>query len=280
MTEEKKTDSVLDTWTLIKIFYLSSTLLPHFTTYPRFYGTGFAAAVLPAIKKLYKNKPEEIIDAMQAYGEAYYLAEPMTSCAVTAIVLRMEEERAEGKPISRSMINNFKTGVMGGLTGFGDTIFTSTLRPLAMAVFTPMAIAGNIMGPLGFLLFKSFCRYAWGIFMFTTCYKLGKNALGSIMKQGSGLMAKLTEGVTILSMMVMGAMVSKYVSPTVALSVTVGETTTSIQSFLNSALPGILPLGTVFLTYWLMNKKNFNVIKIILMFLVICVIGSLSGVFA
>jgi mannose/fructose/N-acetylgalactosamine-specific phosphotransferase system component IID len=143
-----------------------------------------------------------------------------------------------------------------------------------------MAIAGNIMGPIGFILFKSICRYAWGIFMFTTCYKLGKSALGSIMKQGSGIMGKLTEGVTILSMMVMGAMVSKYVTPKIALSYTVGETVTSVQTFLDSALPGILPLGTVWLTYWLMNKKGFSVIKIILMFLVVCVIGSLIGVFA
>lgn len=280
MSEEKKTRSLLDKWTLFKVFYLTTTFLPHFTTYPRFYGTGFAASILPAIKKLYKDRPEEIIDAMQTYGEAYYLAEPMTCSSVTAIVLRMEEERAEGKDIPRSTMNNFKTGVMGGLTGFGDTIFTSTLRPLAMAIFTPMAIAGNIMGPLGFLLFKTACRYGVGVFMFTTCYKLGKSALGSVMKQGSGIMGKLTEGVTILSMMVMGAMVSKYVKPTIALSYTAGENVTSLQTFLDSALPGILPLGTVFLTYWLMNKKNLSVIKIILMFLVISIVGSLVGVFA
>lgn len=278
--ETKQVPAVeLDKWTLFKVFYLSSTLMPHFTTYPRYYGVGFAAGILPAIKKLYKDRPDEIIDAMQTYGETYYLAEPMTGCGVTAIVLRMEEERAAGKDIPRSTMNNFKTGVMGGLTGFGDTIFTSTLRPLAMAVFTPMAIAGNIMGPLGFLLFKTFCRYAWGTFMFKSCYKLGKNALGSIMKQGSGLMGKLTEGVTILSMMVMGAMVSKYVTPTIALSYTVGETTTTLQSFLDSALPGILPLGSVFLTYYLMSKKNLSVIKIILIFLVVCIVGALTGIF-
>jgi len=280
MSEENKANVVLDKWTLFKVFYITSTFMAHFTTYPRFYGVGFAASVLPAIKKLYRDKPEEIIDAMQTYGETYYLAEPMTSCAVTAIVLRMEEERAAGKDISRSVINNFKTGVMGGLTGFGDTIFTSTLRPLALAVFTPMAIAGNIMGPIGFVLFKTSCRYAVGVFMFRTCYKLGKNALGSIMKQGSGLMGKLTDGVTILSMMVMGAMVSKYVTPSIALSYTVNDTTTTVQSFLNSALPGILPLGTVFLTYWLMSKRSFSVIKIILMFLIVCIVGSLIGVFA
>ena len=280
MGEEIKVPKSLDKWTLFKVFYMSSTFISNFITYPRFYGTGFAAAVLPAIKKLYKNKPEEIKDAMKSYGEAYYLAEPMTGCAVTAIILRMEEERAAGHDIPRSTMNNLKTGVMGGLTGFGDTIFTSTLRPLALSIFTPMAIAGNIMGPVGFILFKTACRYGWAVFMFTTCYKLGKNALGSIMKQGSGIMGKLTDGVMTLSMMVMGAMVCKYVTPSIALSYTSGETTASVQTVLDSALPGLLPLGSVFLIYYLMNKKNLSVIKIILIFLVVCIIGALLGVFA
>ena len=86
MSEEKKTKSLLDKWTLFKVFYLTTTFLPHFTTYPRFYGTGFAASILPAIKKLYKDRPEEIIDAMQTYGEAYYLAEPMTCSSVMSSV--------------------------------------------------------------------------------------------------------------------------------------------------------------------------------------------------
>ena len=280
MGEEAKTLKKLDKWTLFKVFYMSSTFISNFITYPRFYGTGFAAAILPAIKKLYRDKPEEIRDAMLSYGEAYYLAEPMTGCGVTAIILRMEEERAAGKDIPRSTMNNLKTGIMGGLTGFGDTIFTSTLRPLGLAIFTPMAIAGNIMGPIGMILFKTACRYGWAVFMFTTCYKLGKNALGSIMKQGSGIMGKLTDGVMTLSMMVMGGMVCSYVTPTIALSYTSGEATASVQTFLDGALPGILPLGSVFLIYYLMNKKNFGVIKIILIFLAICIIGSLLGVFA
>lgn len=100
------------------------------------------------------------------------------------------------------------------------------------------------------------------------------------MKQVSVIMGKLTDGIMTLSMMVMGAMVCKYVTPTIALSYTSGETTASIQTVLDSALPEILPLGSVFLIYFLMNKKNLSVLKIILIFLVICIVGSLLGVFA
>ncbi|MDL2220258.1 PTS system mannose/fructose/sorbose family transporter subunit IID [Eubacteriales bacterium OttesenSCG-928-N14] len=277
MSEIKQ--GILDKWTLFKVWFFSTTYINSLTTYPRYYGIGFTAGLLPALKKLYADKPDELIDAMQVYGESYYLAEPMTGLAVTAIVLRMEEERAAGGDISRETINNFKLGIMGGLTGFGDTIFTSTLRPLAMAIFTPMALQGNIMGPLGFLLFKGCARYGNSIFWYITCYRLGRNALGSLMKRGTGLLHRLTEGTVVLSMIVMGAMVARYVNPSFALSWTNGETVTSLQSFFDAALPGFLPLITVFSIYFMM-KKNLSVTKIILIFLALSIVGSLIGLFA
>ncbi len=278
MSEKKK--YILDKWTLFRCWYRSITYVNMSISYPRYYGVGFANGIIPALRKLYADRPEEIKDALQKYGESYYLAEPSTGAAVTAVVLRMEEERANGADISRDSINAFKTGVMGGLTGFGDTIFSSTLRPLAMAIFTPMAIAGNVMGPLGFLLFKGTARYANGALWYLSCLKLGKAALGSMLDKGSGLLKMLVDGTAILSMFVMGAMTSKYVTAKVALQVTVSETTASLQSFLDSALPGIIPIGTVFLMYWLMGSKKMSVIKVILIFLVISIVGSLIGLFA
>ena len=266
--------AVFDKWTLFKVWLLGG-FVPNCTTYPRYYGTGFCAALLPALRKLYADRPDELKDAMEVYGQSYYLAEPTTGLAVTAIVLRMEEERAEHGELERSTINNFKLGIMGGLAGFGDTIFTSTLRPLAMAIFTPMAQAGNIMGPLGFMLFKGGCRTANSIFWFLTCYRLGRGALGSLMTKGTGLLHRFMEGTVALAMVVMGAMTASYVKPTVALAWESG----SLQAFFDSALPGILPLATVFGIYFLM-KKNMSVVKIILIFLAISVAGSVIGLFA
>lgn len=277
MSEVKK--YVLDKWTLFKTWYLTVTFVNGLTTYPRYYGVGFAASLIPVLKKLYADRPEEIKEALQVYGEAYYLAEPGTGAAVTAIVVRMEEERANGADISRQSVNTFKTGVMGGLTGFGDTVFSSTLRPLALAIFTPMAIAGNIMGPLGFLIFKTACRYGNGLFWYVTCLKVGKDALGSIMGKGSSLLKKLINLTSVLSMFVMGAMVCKYVNPKFALEFTSGETTASLQTFLDSALPGILPLGSVMLMYWMLNKKKLSVVKVILIFLAISLVGVVLGIF-
>lgn len=278
-TKTNVKQKVLDKWTLFKTWFLTTTFINNFTSYPRYYATGFATSLIPVLKKLYKDTPEEITDALQVYGEAYYLAEPTTSAAVTAMVVRMEEQRANGADISRQYINAIKTGVMGGLTGFGDTLFTSALRPLAMAIFTPMAIAGNVMGPLGFLLFKTVCRYINGAIWYIACLKAGKSAINDVLSKGSGMLRSAIDGITVLSLFAMGAMACKYVTPAFTLSVTVNETTASLQSVVDSALPGLLPLASIFSIYWMVNKKKMGVIKIVLIFLAISLIGCLVGLF-
>lgn len=279
MNEVKDNKKILDFWTMFKVWYLNFHCIMHLTNYPRYHGIGLACCLLPALKKLYKDKPEEIMDAMKVYGEGYYLSEPSTGCSVTGIILSMEAERAAGKDITRKTINNVKTGLMGGLTGFGDTIFTATLRPLAMAICTPMAIAGNPAGPILFMLFKAGARAVNSIFWLGTGYKLGKNAVGTMLAKGRGIMDKFIEGTVVLSMVVMGGMVCDYVKPQFALEWTSGETTKSLQELLDSILPGILPLATVFLIYYLLQKRKMNVTVVILIFLAISLVGTLLGIF-
>lgn len=277
MSDVKKI--VLDKWTLFKTWFLTTTFINNFTSYPRYYATGFATSLIPVLKKLYKDRPEEIADALQVYGEAYYLAEPTTGAAVTAMVIRMEEERANGADISRQYINAIKTGIMGGLTGFGDTLFTSAVRPLAMALFTPLAISGSFAGPLGFMFFKAFARYLNGAIWYLACLKAGKGAITEILSKGSNVLKPLMEGITVLSLFVMGAMACRYVTPAFTLQITVNETTRALQDVCDSALPGLLPLGSIFSIYWMINNKKWGVTKIVLIFLLVSFVGVLLHLF-
>ena len=278
MSETVKTVKKLDNWTLFKTGFKTCNFINQCTTYPRFMATGLASGLIPVLKKLYADRPEEIKDALQKYGEAYYLCGPSTAAGVAALIATFEEQRANGADISRDSVNALKTGIMGGLTGFDDTIFTSTLRPLAMAVFAPMSIAGNVMGPIGFMLFKGCARYAVAILSFVACRKLGKEAITS-MTSKSGILQRAIELVSVLSMFVMGAMTCQYVNPSFALEVVNNGTTTSLQAFLNSALPGVLPLATVFAMYGMMVKKKMNPMIVILIFLAISLVGCLIGLF-
>lgn len=272
---EKKLDRI----TLIKQWFIGINFFNSCVTYQRRFGTGFAMSMIPVLKKLYGNNKEEIAEGLRFYNDKFYITEPSTGMVINAIVAKMEEARANGADLQREDMESIKSGLMGALAGFGDTLFTSTLRPVGMALFTPMAIAGNILGPLGFWICGASLRWLNGIFWYTQGLKFGTDALNVLLEGGNDKLRKIMDAMGILSMFVMGAMTANYVTPKVALSWTINETTASLQSFLDGALPGILPLAFVFTSYWLMSKKKVSAIKIIVGMLVICVLGALIGLF-
>lgn len=275
--DENEKKIVLDNKTLFKSWFIGINFFNNAHSYQRMFGCGFTASMIPVLKELYDE--EEMKEALKFYSDKYYITEPSTGMVINAIVTKMEESRANGAEIEREDMEAVKSGLMGALAGFGDTIFTSTLRPVGMAIFTPMALSGNILGPLGFWLTGGICRWANGAFWYTRGLKLGTSALDAMIESGNSVLRKVMDGMAILSMFVMGAMSAKYVTPKFTLTFTAGETTASLQTFLDSALPGILPLATVFLCYYLMDKKKISATKIILGLLVFCILGALVGLF-
>lgn len=273
MTQEKKVSKK----GLFKCWWYGCHEFIKAHNYQRFYGLGWTQGMIPALQELYDK--EELTEAMQFWTDKFYISETTTGMVLNAIVIRMEERRANGADIPREAMQATRDGLMGALAGFGDTIFTSTLRPLAMAIFTPMAISGNVMGPIGFMLFKAAARYINSVFWWKRGLKLGSAALDKMLDGGNSKLRVYMEGASTMSMIVMGAMTAKYVTAGFNLQITTGETVTSLQNFLDTALPGIVPLGAVFLTYWLMSKKKVNTTWIILGFAVFCILGALVGLF-
>ena len=77
---------------------------------------------------------------------AFFNAEGIWGAVIHGIVIAMEEQRALGLPISTEAISGVKVGMMGPLSGIGDTIDWSTLRPLLIALVLPLAENGSLVG--------------------------------------------------------------------------------------------------------------------------------------
>jgi PTS system mannose-specific IID component len=84
-------------------------------------------------------------------------------------------------------------------------------------------------------------------------------------------MDKLTYGASILGLMVVGAM--PFTLMTVRTPLRMGGAETSLQSVLDSILPGMLPLGLTFLVYCFV-KKNIKTTYLLLGLLALGFIGS------
>lgn len=100
--------------------------------YERMQNGGWCFAMIPAIKKLYTSKDDQIA-ALKRHLE-FYNTHPYVSAPVIGVTLALEEERANGAPIDDVAIQGVKVGMMGPLAGVGDPAFWFTLRPILGAL--------------------------------------------------------------------------------------------------------------------------------------------------
>ena len=90
--------------------------------YERLEATGLVHSYKHVIKKLYGDNPEEYKACIQRHMQ-FFNTEPHIGGVIPGIVLAMEEERANGAPITGEAINGVKTGLMGPFAGIGDTLW-------------------------------------------------------------------------------------------------------------------------------------------------------------
>lgn len=109
--------------------------------------------------------------------------------------------------------------MMGPLAGVGDPVFWFTMRPILGALGASLALSGNILGPilfilgiLGPILFFVLWNVIRLAFMWYT-QEFGYNVGTKIAKDMSGgLLGKITQGASILGMFIIGALVQRWVS--------------------------------------------------------------------
>ena len=259
---------------LMKVFWRSFTMEWSWN-YERQSNMSYTYAMIPIINKLYKTTKDKS-DALKRHLE-FFNTTPHISTLMLGISTAMEEINAKSDGFDTSSINNVKVGLMGPLAGIGDSFFWGTLRVIATGIGTSLALQGNILGPILFLLVFNvphiLVRYlfmSWG-------YKLGAGVLDKIQK--SGLMESLTYGAAILGLMVIGGMTAEMVAVNIPLSIGSGDSAMPVADILNGIVPGILSLGFTGFIYMLLGK-GFKTSTILVIIALIGILGAFFGVLA
>ena len=92
----------------VRMCYLNWTMFSHSCyNYERLQATSFAEAMGVILKKLYPNK--EDLGREMGKHFVFFNTEPNTGGVIHGVVIAMEEQRANGAPISEDMINGIKT---------------------------------------------------------------------------------------------------------------------------------------------------------------------------
>jgi len=275
-----------------------STFIQGSWNYERMQNGGWAFALMPAIKKLYKTK-EDRADALKRHLE-FFNTHPYLASPVIGVTLALEEERANGAPIDDVTIQGVKVGMMGPLAGVGDPVFWFTVRPILGALAASLAMSGNILGPFIFFFAWNIIRMAFMWYTQEFGYTTGSHITDDV---SGGLLQDITKGASILGMFILGSLVNRWVSvkfiPTVSsvklangayidwsslpagangikqallqqtagLSLTPDKVTT-LQGNLDSLIPGLAGLALTFLCMWLLKKKVSPIIIILGLFVI------------
>lgn len=249
--------------------FLRSNLQQASFNYERIHALGFCFDMIPAIKRLYKNKQDQ--QAALKRHLVFFNTTPAVCGPVIGVVAAMEEAKANGADIEETTINSIKVGLMGPLAGVGDPLIWGTLRPITAALGASLAISGNVMGPILFFVLFNAVRLCLKWFGLQYGFNKGLNIVKDM---ANNLLQKLTEGASILGLFIMGVLVTKWTTINTPLIISTTpspdghEVVTTLQDILNSLCPGLLALGLTLLMMKLLRKKISPITLIFILFAV------------
>ena len=241
---------------LVSIFIRSNFLLGSFN-FERMQAIGFCVSLIPALKKLYKDDPEEYKRSLKRHLE-FFNTQPFLATPIMGIIAAMEEKKANGADIGEDTLSGVKVGLIG------------------------VALTGSLVGPLIFFIAFNVIRLLTNWYGVMYGYDKGTELVNEV---GGNRMRYLTEGSSVLGLLVMGALVAKWTTvnmPLVLSSYTNSQgeqVVTTVQSLLDSLMPGIVPLLMTFACMYLL-KKGVNPLVIILGLFALGIAGYAVGLFA
>lgn len=242
---------------LKSVFWRSFALQGAFN-YERMQNVGYMYAMLPVIKKLYRNKEDQAA-AITRHLEIFNTT-PAVVPTIMGISAAMEEENANNPAFDVQSINAVKASLMGPLAGIGDSIFWGTVRIIAAGIGVSIAKDGNLFGQLLFLVLYNLPNILVRIFGLKLGYQVGVNSLDRIQKEG--LMDKIMAVATIVGLCVVGGMVATMLNITTPLKWNISGAEIVVQDILDQILPKMLPLAFTFGIYKLLKKASITKITI------------------
>ncbi len=243
----------------------------------RMQGVGFAHTMVPIAKELYKDDPEGKKEMLKREME-FFNTEPEIGIVCHALAIAMEEQRANGEPITGDMITSIKTSLMGPLAGMGDTFFQGILVPIVLAIFIDMTMSGMIAAPLLYAVVISALSAIISYAIFFYSYNKGSEAVLDLI--ASGILDRVIAAFNIMGCTVMGALAASYVGVSCAINITAAGSTFNLQTQLFDAImPRMLPLLLCLGCYALL-KKNFTAVKLMLLIAAVGIVGNLLGILA
>lgn len=227
--------------------------------FERMQSLSFTYAMIPILKDLYKNM-EDRIQGLKRHLQ-FFNSNVLSASFIVGAAASLEEQKANGEPISDEAINSIKAGLMGPGAGIGDALFWGTFVPLVGGLTAAMASKGYVFAPI---LHQIIRMVAW-VAVIHFGVKFGyKEGLAVLERAGEAGIQRITRGATILAATVIGGLVATLVDAQTEFVITSGEVGINLQSdVLDPIAPNLIPLLLFILVYHLVSKKKWSPIAVI-----------------
>ncbi len=271
VAEEKQT--LVRKKDLVKAWWRWTTAVEVPVSFDRMQALAFGYSMNGVMRKIYKDKPEELKDAMKRHTSMFN-----TNCdwgsIIHGITISLEEQRALGHEdeITPEMIQSLKIGLMGPLAGIGDSVDQGIVATIPLAIFVPMAQQGSVLAAFIPGLIYIAWSYFWSWTLFNKGYTLGKNSVLEILH--SGAIKKVIDIASIVGLFMIGCLSASYVKVSTILEFASGANgaTTTVQSILDGILPNMLPFVVVMSMYLYITKRGPKFIRLMVYTMVIAVV--------
>jgi len=256
-------------------------------------GMAFGQAMSPVIEELYDKKADRA--AALKRHITLFNTESQVGSICNGIVCGLEEANANGE-CTPELISSVKVALIGPTSAIGDSLWVATIIPILLTICLSISQSSSSVvwaGPLVYMIAYPLgtCALSW--YLFKLGYKSGLGGMQGFMSTGK--LDSLTDTMTVLGLLVVGALTASFVSVTLPIQIVrdVFDATTNTilkaqvifnaDAIVNNIFPKILPLGLTLMVYYLYSKKKWSPLKLMGLILVLaCVltyIGYLTGVY-
>jgi D-glucosaminate PTS system EIID component len=256
-------------WLKWAMFHLSSM------SFEKLEAHGFAHSMIPIIKKLYKDNPEEQKEALKRHS-VFYNTEPQVGSVVNGVVASLEEERANGQPITDEMFHSIKTGLMGPVAGIGDSTIQGIIIPILLTIGMSISNNGSPLGVLFYIVAYLAVMGMLSYWLYFRGYHLGTNALDGLMGANAD---RIRNALNVLGTMVIGGLAASSVKLATTVKIPNGEEFIELQKTLDGFFPGLLSLIAVLISWYLISIKKISATKVLLFLVALSIVGVLVGLF-
>lgn len=244
--------------------------------YTRQMATGYAYAMVPALRTIYRGNNKEMSLALQRHMQFFNITN-IFAPLVLGTSIAMEEQNAKDPNFDSELINNVKVSLMGPLSAIGDSLFLSTYRIICTGISIALCKQGNILGPILFLLAYNVPATLIRYFGLKLGYEQGTTFLEKV--SDSNVIQSISEKASILGMTVIGAMIPSLVIVNSPIKIGTGKAAVSLIKTLDQILPSALPLIVTLLVLWMLNKK-WKIGWILVTIIAVSIIGTWAKIFS